>query len=126
MSVTLAHPDVLRGCPGRGLPSSCWLEAAELRHPACISCRRSNAPGKGGSSCYSLYLFGPSSKQKVIVNMASSSKNSVVKASHHRLSHSWGWWRDARLWGGETDRQTAAGCQAQQTRAQPTEGCAPS
>lgn len=45
--------------------------------------------------CHSLYLFGPSSKQKVIVSMASSSKNSVVKASHHRLSHSWGQQRDA-------------------------------
>ena len=37
---------------------------------------------------HSLYLFGPSSRQKVMVNMASSSKNSVVKASHQRLSHS--------------------------------------
>lgn len=42
--------------------------------------------------------------------MASSSKNSVVKASHHRLSHSWGCQRDARS-------QTAP------CRAQPSEGC---
>lgn len=35
-----------------------------------------------------LYRLGPSSKQNVTVNMASSSKNSVVKASHHRLSQS--------------------------------------
>lgn len=54
--------------------------------------------------CHSLYLFGPSSKQKVIVSMASSSKNSVVKASHHRLSHSWGQQRDAGL----GDRRQAA------------------
>lgn len=117
MSVNLAHPDVSRGCRGRGLPSSCWLEAVKPRHPARIpnnrgiSCWSSNTLGKEDSSCYSLYLFGPSSKQKVIVNMASSSKNSVVKASHHRLSHSWGWQRDARLQVGETDRQTDTGCQ---------------
>lgn len=33
-----------------------------------------------------LYLLGPSSKQKVNVSVASSSKNSVAKASHQRLS----------------------------------------
>ena len=33
-----------------------------------------------------LYLLGPSSRQKESVMVASSSKNSVVKASHHRLS----------------------------------------
>lgn len=37
---------------------------------------------------FSLYRFGPSSKQKVMVSMASSSKNSVVNASHQRLSQS--------------------------------------
>lgn len=36
-----------------------------------------------------LYRLGPSSRQKVTVSMASSSKNSVVNASHHRLSQSW-------------------------------------
>lgn len=36
MSVNLAHPDVSRGCRGRGFPSSCWLEAAKPRHPARI------------------------------------------------------------------------------------------
>lgn len=35
---------------------------------------------------YLLYLFGPSSKQNVRVSVASSSKNSVAKASHQRLS----------------------------------------
>lgn len=38
-----------------------------------------------------LYLLGPSSRQKVMVSMASSSKNSVVNASHQRLSQSWEW-----------------------------------
>lgn len=33
-----------------------------------------------------LYLFGPSSRQKESVRVASSSKNSVAKASHHKLS----------------------------------------
>lgn len=33
-----------------------------------------------------LYRFGPSSKQNERVNVASSSKNSVAKASHQRLS----------------------------------------
>ena len=33
-----------------------------------------------------LYLFGPSSRQNVSVNDASSSKNSVANASHQRLS----------------------------------------
>lgn len=33
-----------------------------------------------------LYLFGPSSRQKESVSVASSSKNSVAKASHHKLS----------------------------------------
>lgn len=36
-----------------------------------------------------LYRFGPSSKQNESVIVASSSKNSVVKASHHKLSLSW-------------------------------------
>ncbi|KAK2182909.1 hypothetical protein NP493_331g06004 [Ridgeia piscesae] len=36
--------------------------------------------------CHLLYLFGPSSRQNARVRMASSSKNSVVNASHHRLS----------------------------------------
>lgn len=39
------------------------------------------------SGCeYSLYLLGPSSRQKVRVKVASSSKNSVANASHQRLS----------------------------------------
>ena len=33
-----------------------------------------------------LYRLGPSSRQNVRVRLASSSKNSVAKASHHRLS----------------------------------------
>lgn len=37
----------------------------------------------------SLYRLGPSSKQNVRVSWASSSKNSVVNESHHRLSLSW-------------------------------------
>lgn len=40
-------------------------------------------------SKFLLYRLGPSSRQKVTVSMASSSKNSVVNASHHRLSQSW-------------------------------------
>lgn len=40
-----------------------------------------------GDGCeYSLYLLGPSSRQKVRVKVASSSKNSVANASHQRLS----------------------------------------
>lgn len=38
-----------------------------------------------------LYLLGPSSKQNASVNDASSSKNSVAKASHQRLSLSCKW-----------------------------------
>lgn len=30
MSVNLVHPDMPWGCMGRGPPSPCWLEAAEL------------------------------------------------------------------------------------------------
>lgn len=33
-----------------------------------------------------LYLLGPSSRQKVSVKVASSSKNSVAKESHQQLS----------------------------------------
>lgn len=33
-----------------------------------------------------LYLFGPSSRQNESVSVASSSKNSEAKASHHKLS----------------------------------------
>lgn len=54
--------------------------------------KQSSSRRKGAESICSvdlLYLLGPSSRQKVMVNMASSSKNSVVNASHHRLSHSW-------------------------------------
>lgn len=42
------------------------------------------------STLYLLYLLGPSSRQKVSVNVASSSKNSVANASHHKLSLSCG------------------------------------
>lgn len=38
---------------------------------------------------YSQYRLGPSSRQNVSVRLASSSKNSVANASHHRLSLSW-------------------------------------
>lgn len=41
---------------------------------------------RGGGCEYSLYLLGPSSRQKVRVKVASSSKNSVANASHQRLS----------------------------------------
>lgn len=40
-------------------------------------------------SSWLLYRFGPSSKQKVNVSDASSSKNSVANASHQQLSLSW-------------------------------------
>lgn len=63
-----------------------------LNESSCWKCARqwctSTTLSKSTQATDSLYLFGPSSRQKVIVNMASSSKNSVVKASHHRLSHS--------------------------------------
>jgi len=36
-----------------------------------------------------LNRFGPSSRQTEIVNVASSSKNSLANESHHWLSHSW-------------------------------------
>lgn len=39
-----------------------------------------------GNDSLLLYRFGPSSKQNVKVRVASSSKNSVAKASHQRLS----------------------------------------
>lgn len=41
---------------------------------------------KGLKEWYLLYRLGPSSRQKDSVNVASSSKNSVAKASHHKLS----------------------------------------
>lgn len=43
------------------------------------------------------YLFGPSSKQKLNVRVASSSKNSAAKASHHTLSASWREKKNSRL-----------------------------
>lgn len=37
-----------------------------------------------------LYVLGPSSRQNERVSVASSSKNSVQNASHHRISQSYG------------------------------------
>lgn len=59
------------------------------KQPTSLDRRCMHLSRTGGSPQRPLTVsLGPSSRQKVMVNMASSSKNSVVKASHQRLSHS--------------------------------------
>lgn len=53
-----------------------------------------------------LYLLGPSSRQKVRVRVASSSKNSFANESHHKLSLS------CTQTGKQKDQMTATGGQA--------------